>query len=704
MRRKSGYMSRISGLAVALAVSASVMLIGARDENDDNGKSPAGAEWAYWGGDAGSTRYSALDQINAGNVGKLEVIWRWRAANFGPEPDNILRATPIYVNGKLYTVAGIRRTVVCIEPSTGETLWMWRENTDGDPRWEASTRKNYGKGVAFGRVDGKPVLYYLGAGFTMWALDADTGQPLPSFGKNGKVDLAYGLDNAGHPDAPKYKVDPVRGVMDYGDITTSSAPIVVNGVVVVGNSHDRGYYPENKENIPGIVRGYDAKTGKMLWRFDPVPKPGEPFNETWGERSWYYTGNVSPWAPLSADLEKGIVYVPTDTPTNDYYGGHRPGQNVFGTSLIALDVKTGKRVWHFQFVHHDIWNYDTPDAPKLLDITVDGKKIPVVAQATKQGYLYVFNRHTGTPVWPIEERPVPTDSDVPGEKPWATQPYVTRPPAFEMQGFTEDSLIDFTPELRAEALQIAKRHRMGPHYTPPMLAKGADNNEGGAFVAPGANGGANIPGGAAADPETGWVYVASQRGFSVIRLMEAKKKYPNAKAWPGWGGQGPTSAYVSVGPGGVAGPSGGKGNAPLPLVKPPYGSIVAYDLNKGEIAWRIPNGSTPDRIKDHPALKGVDVGNTGQNSHANLLVTKTLLFYGEGRGGDRYFHALEKNTGREIAKIEIPAQTNTAPMTFFHNGHQYIVIAVASGNFAPEFVALALPAARPPRVNLGTGN
>jgi glucose dehydrogenase len=703
MRKDRSTLWRAGGVALTLALATSAALVSARADSEQDGKTPPGAEWVYWGGDAGSNRYSPLDQINAGNVGKLEVIWRWRAANFGPEPDSILRATPLYVNGKLYTVAGIRRTVVCIDPATGETLWMWRENTDNDPRWEASTRKNYGKGVAFTRVDGKPVLYYLGAGFTMWALDADSGQPLKTFGTNGRVDLAYGLDNPNNADAPKYKVDPKRGVMDYGDITTSSAPLVVNGVVVVGNSHDRGYYPENKENIPGIIRGYDAKTGKMLWRFDPVPKPGEPFNETWGERSWYYTGNVSPWAPLSADLERGIVYVPTDTPTNDYYGGHRPGMNVYGTSLIALDAKTGKRVWHFQFVHHDIWNYDTPDAPKLLDITVEGKRIPIVAQATKQGYLYVFNRHTGQPVWPIEERPVPTDSDVPGEKPWPTQPHPTKPPAFEFQGLTEDMLIDFTPELRKEALEIVSKHRIGAHYTPPMLAKGAKDEEGGAYVVPGANGGANIPGGAAADPETGWVYVATQRGYTLIRMIEAKKKYPNAKPWAGWGGDAPTSAYVNVGFGG-RGPSGGRENAPLPLLKPPYGSIVAYNLNTGEIAWRIPNGNTPERLKEHPALKGVDIGNTGQNSHANLLVTRTLLFYGEGRGGDRYFHALDKSTGKEIAKTELPAQTNTAPMTYFHNGNQYIVVAVGSGNFAPEFVALGLPSARPPRVNLGSGN
>jgi quinoprotein glucose dehydrogenase len=683
--------------ALMLASGAGLALAAAGRTDSQSPAAPAegqSVEWTHWGADEGSSRYSPLAQIDAGNVETLEVMWRWKAANYGPEPDFIYRATPLYVNGKLYTVAGHRRAVVCIDPATGETLWMWRMKDN--PRWQASTRKNYGKGVAYARIDGRPVVYLVTPGYYLIALDADTGQPLPFFGNNGIVDLHLGLG--------EYGVHPDRGVIDYGDITASSAPIVVNGVIVVGNAHDRGYYPENKENIPGVVRGYDAKTGRLLWAFNPVPRPGEPGNETWEDESWKYTGNVSAWAPLSADSKLGLVYVPNDTPTNDYYGGSRHGQNLYGTSLLALDVRTGELRWYFQFVRHDIWNYDTPDAPHLLDITVDGQRIPAIAQATKQGYLYVLNRETGKPVWPIEERPV-AQSDVPGEKTWPTQPFVTKPAPFELQGLTEDDLIDFTPELRAQAKEIASQYRMGGLFNPPSLQKAADGTKG-AFVVPGANGGANIPGGAAVDPETGWLYVATQRGHSVIALVPAQERYPKGEPWPGWGSEDGkvTSAYVSVGPGGVQGPSGPDPKAPpLPLLKPPYASIVAYDLNKGDLMWRIPNGNTPDRIRNHPALRGVDIGNTGQNSHANLLVTKTLLFYGEGRGGDRYFHALEKQTGKEIARIELPAQTNTAPMTFMHNGHQYVVAAIASGTVEAELVALALPDARPRRVFNGPG-
>jgi glucose dehydrogenase len=651
-------------------------------------------DWAHWGGDPASSRYAPLDQITPENFKNLQVMWRWSAANFGVQPDLIYRATPLYVNGKLYTVAGNRRAAVCIDPSTGETLWMFR-----DPetvRWGASTRKDYGKGVAYAVVDGRPTIYLATPGSFLWALDANTGIPIESFGTKGKVDLHVGVGN--------YKLDPVRGILDWGDITTSSAPLVVDGVVVMGHSHDRGYYPENRENVPGVIRGYDAKTGKMLWRFDPVPKKGEKYNETWENGSAEYTGNVSPWAPLSADTKLGLVYVPTDTPTNDYYGGSRHGMNVYGTSLIALEYKTGKLRWFYQFVHHDVWNHDIPDAPKLLDITVNGKRIPAIAQATKQGWLYVFNRETGEPVWPIEERPVPA-SDVPHEKLWPTQPHVTWPPPFEQQGVTEDDLIDFTPELRAEALQLVKPYRMKKGmFNPPSLIDAPDGTRG-AFMAPSSNGGANIPGGAAIDPETGWLYVASQHGYEVLSLMPAREKYPDGKPWPGWGSPDGkiTSLYVSTNPG-LRGPTGGKENPPLPLLKPPYGRIVAYDMNTGEIKFDIPNGETPQRIKEHPALKGVNVGNTGQNSHANLLVTKTLLIYGEGRGGDRYLHALDKQTGREVAKLELPAQTNTAPMTFMHNGQQYIVMAVANATTPAELVAVALPAAKPPRVNLGSGD
>ena len=627
-----------------------------------------GWEWRYWGADEGSTRYAPLTQIDATNVADLEIAWEWDARNYGPEPDFIYRATPIKVGDKLITVAGQRRAVVALDAGTGETLWMWRMRDNA--RWRESTRKNYGKGVAYAEVDGRGVVYVITPGYYMAALDADTGRPIERFGLNGIVDLHLGMGD--------YPVDADRGILDSGDITSSSPPIVVNGVVVVGNSHDRGYYPEKKENVPGHIRGYDARTGEMLWRFNVLPRPGEFGHETWENDAWTYTGNISAWAPLSADSERGLVFIPTDTPTNDYYGGHRPGDNLYGTSIIALDAATGRRVWHFQMVHHDIWNMDNPDAPKLMDVTVDGRRIPAVIQATKQGFVYAFNRETGEPLWPIPEKPVP-QSDVPGEQTSPTQPHPSRPAPFEMQGFeSEDQLIDFTPALREQALRIARQYRWGPVFTPPSLAE-ADDGTSGAFVVPGANGGANIPGGAAADPETGILYVASQRGHSVISLI------PGDQRGEVIGGDDSNMNYVSRGPGGTRGPAG------LPLFKPPYGAITAIDMNTGEHLWRIPNGDTPESIRNHPALRGVDIPNTGQNSHANLLVTRTLLFYGEGRGTSPIFHAVDKRTGREIARIELPAPTNTAPMTYMHEGRQYIVAAVAGPGVPARLVALALP-------------
>jgi quinoprotein glucose dehydrogenase len=345
---------------VGAAIGLPVPLLG--QETPQSGT--ANGEWRYWGGDERSTRYSPLDEINAENFKNLEVVWRWKAANYGPSPDTLYRSTPLYVKGRLFTVAGKRRTALAIDPATGETLWMYREKDN--PRWEASTRQNYGKGVAYARVDGRDVIYLITPGFYLHALDAETGLPIPYFGMNGVVDLALGLGS--------YPVDPDRGLLVSGDITSSSPVIVVNGVVVVNNAHAQGYYPKRKENVPGHVRGYDAKTGKMLWIFHVVPQPGELGNDTWEKDSWKYSGNVSTWAPLSADSELGMVYLPTDCPTNDYYGGDRPGQNLYGTSLVALDVKTGEKVWHFQVVHHDIWNFDNPTAPNLFDVTIHGKR------------------------------------------------------------------------------------------------------------------------------------------------------------------------------------------------------------------------------------------------------------------------------------------------------------------------------------------
>jgi quinoprotein glucose dehydrogenase len=617
-------------------------------------------DWPYWGGDAGSTRYSALDQINKNNVQKLEIAWRWYSANYGPIPEFYFRATPLEVGGVIYTVAGERRAAVAIDAGTGETLWMWRMKNN--PRWEKSPRRFSGRGLAYSEVDGEGRIIVVTPGYYMVMLDAATGRPVDGFGKNGIIDLQEGLG---------FKVDPVNGIdPKYGLITHGSPPIVVNDIIVVGNAHGRGYYPKQKENIPGHIRGYDIKTGKQRWIFHVIPKPGEYGHDTWEGDSWTYTGNISSWATLSADPELNIVYIPTDCPTGDYYGGHRHGDNLYGTALVALNVKTGKRIWHQQFVKHDIWNYDTPTAPNLLDIRVKRKKIKAIVQATKQGWAYVFDRKTGKPVWPMEERKVPA-SDVPGEKTSPTQLYPTWPLPFELQEVTVDELIDFTPELRAQAVELASKYRMGPIFTPPSLAEDPEDGTQGTFVMPGANGGANIPGGAVVDPETGIFYVASEKRHSVIRLVNDPEKSK--------------MNYISLGPGGIRGPQG------LQLLKPPYSRIVAIDMNTGKHLWNIPNGNTPKSLSEHPALEGVDLPQTGNMAHAGLVITKTLLFSGEGRGGDPWFRAYDKKTGEVVAEIELPAQTNHPPMTYMHNGKQYIVMPVAAPGHPAELVALALP-------------
>ena len=623
-----------------------------------------GAEWRYWGGDAYSTRYSSLDQINADNFEDLEVAWIWRGDNYSPEgADPLLRATPIYAEGKLFSVAGSRRTAMAIDPTTGETLWTFREPET--KRWRDSMRKNYGKGVAYDRIDGRGVIYLVTPAFFLHALDAETGEKVASFGDGGTVDLLANLGDYG-------PYDRNQGLPpEVGYITNSSPPIVANGVVVIGNSHEQGYYQSMRENVPGNILAYDARTGEHKWTFDVIPQEGEFGNDTWESDAWRYTGNVSAWAPLSADPELGMVYVVTDPPTIDYYGGFHPGDNLFSTTILALDLETGERRWHFQTVHHDIWNYDNPTAPNLVDITVDGRPIRALVQTTKQSWAYVLDRETGEPVWPIEERPVP-QSDVPGEHTSPTQPFPTRPAPYEMQGITEDDLIDFTPELRAEALEIAANYRFGPIFNPPMV-QGTDGKEASVHC-PGANGGANIPGGAVVDPETGVLYVASTKGCSAPRLVPGTDVNPDSNV-----------RWVSVGPGGVPGPDG------LPLWKPPYGRITAIDLNTGEHLWWIPNGDTPDRIKEHEALEGVDIGNTGARSHATKLVTKTLLMYGEGRGAAPVFRAVDKATGMELGRVELPAPTLTAPMTFMHQGAQYVVMAVGGGGYAGSLVALRLP-------------
>ncbi len=639
------------------------------------GASPAAAQsggWTHWGADERSSRYAPLDQINAENFGDLEVAWVWRADNFGPQVDGLLRSTPIYAEGKLFGVAGYRRTVVALDPATGETLWTFREPPT--QRWERSMRKNYGKGVSYGQVDGEGRIYVVTPGFFLHALDPDTGYPIENFGDNGTIDL---LADFG------YEYHPTDGLpSEVGYITNSSPPMVVNGVVVVGNSHEQGYRQTRQENVPGHILAYDASSGDHLWKFNVIPQSESEFGfDTWENDAWRWTGNVSAWAPLSADSELGLVYIVTDPPTNDHYGGFHPGDNLFATSILALDIRTGERRWHFQTVHHDIWNYDNPTAPNLVDIEVDGETIPAIVQTTKQSYAYVLNRETGEPIWPIEERSAPRGY-VPGEYYSPTQPHPTKPPPYEMQGINEDDLIDFTPELRQRALDILNQYEHGPLFTPP-LHRDNDRGKRGALLCPGGNGGTNILGGSAVDPTTGVLYTAHIRSCGSPFLVpgaEVDAQDPNPV--------GQTVADWVSGDGG-----GGLRIEGIPIYKPPYGSITAIDLNQGEILWSIPNGDTPERFRNHRLLQGIDIGNTGQPTHATVLVTDTLLMYGEGRGGEAKFRAVNKATGEQVAAVDIPAPTNSIPATYMHQGRQYLVMPISGGpdRLPGSLVALALP-------------
>jgi quinoprotein glucose dehydrogenase len=642
-------------------------------------------EWRFIGGDAAHTRYSPLDQITASNFGTLEIAWTWRGDNFGPSVDYVFRSTPIYVDGVLYTVAGQRRTVAAIDPGTGETLWTYRE--PHTIRFDRGMRNNYGKGVAFGEVEGRKVIFYTSPAFFLHALDAKSGEhvenwgtpvPLPGFPRSGVVDMLPDLVRDWAPWLESgYKYDPNHGIpRDLGNLSTSSPPIVVNGVVVVGNVHEQGYYQTRIENIPGDILAYDAKTGKHLWKFHVIPRPGEFGHETWTNDAWRRTGDVSSWAPMSADPARGLVYVPTNPPTIDFFGGFRPGDNLFGTSVLALDVKSGKRVWHFQTVHHDIWNFDNPTAPVLLDVNVNGQRAPIVVQTTKQGFAYTFNRETGKPIWPIEERPV-ARSDLPGERLSPTQPFPTRPKAFEIQELTEDNLIDFTPALRQEAIETLKRYKVGPLFNPPIQVGHPSGLR--SFVSC-PSGASNIFGPPAADPETGILYVATERACRAENLVPGKEMdKPDAPKTTGR----TLSQWVVANRGDLRGPGG------LPIWKPPYSRIVAIDMNTGEFLWEQPNGDTPAAIRNHPLLKGLTIPNTGQTGHAVMMTTRTLLI--TAPGGDPVLYGVDKRTGQRVGTVKLPAPGQYGMMGYLHDGRQYVVVQIMGSNYPGALVALRLP-------------
>jgi quinoprotein glucose dehydrogenase len=665
-------------LAKSLAGALMLLALGTVPVSAQDQPQPEG-EWRYIWGDPSANRYSPLDQINAQNFGDLEVAWIWRGDNFGPEPDFILRSTPIYADGIMYTVAGTRRTVVAIDPATGETLWTYREPFT--ERWATSPRDNYGRGVAYYEVDGRGIIYMVSPGFFLHALDAKTGLPLEGFGgqipvegfpETGVVDM---LATLGHP------YDVFTGIdWSVGAITTSSPPIVVNNTIIVGNSAHQGGGYTRQENVPGDVQAFDARTGEHLWTFNTIPQAGEFGNDTWENDAWQWSGNVNVWAPLSADPELGLVYLPTDAPTNDYYGGFRPGANLFGSSLVAVDIRTGERRWHFQMIHHDIWDWDLPVAGQLVDVTVDGVEIPAIVQTSKQAFVYAFNRETGEPIWPIEERPVP-QGDVPGEWYSPTQPHPTRPAPYELQGFSVDDLMDFTPELRQMALERIEGIKLGPIFT-PYVYEGNPDGYSAAAQCPSATGGTNIPGGPVMDPTTGILYVQSRKacGGGVLGVNEDDGSFD-----PGQPGATPIQMASAGGGGGWTSIDG------LPVFKPPYGRITAIDMNTGEHLWWIPNGETPEEIANHPLLAGVDVPNTGFQGNATALVTATLLMYAEGRGGNAVWYAHDKQTGERIGQVDIPAPVSTAPMTFMHEGVQYIGLPIAGEGMPGSIAVLRLP-------------
>ena len=672
-------MKRILGTVFAWGLMA---LPAAAQQGAKNG------EWRTYGGDLGNTHYSPLDQISASNFDKLEIAWRFKTTNVGPRAEFNLETTPLMANGVLYATAGTRRAVVALDAATGELLWVHGEKEGA--RGSAAPRQLSGRGLAYWTDGREERILYVTPGYRLVALNAKTGAPVPGFGQGGVVDLKLEDDQ---------QIDLVTG-----EVGLHATPVVAGDTVIVGAAHRSGGVPRSKTNVKGYVRGFDVKTGKRLWIFHTIPRPGEFGYDTWEKDSADYTGNAGVWGQISVDEELGMVYLPVELPTGDYYGGHRHGNGLFGESLVAVDLKTGQRKWHYQLVHHGIWDMDIPCAPILVDITINGQTVKAVAQPTKQAFLYVFNRVTGQPIWPIEEKPVEKGS-VPGEWYSPTQPFPSKPPAYDRQGFQLEDLIDFTPALRAEAVKLASLFKLGPVFTPPVVSK-VDGPLGTLAMAT-AGGGTNWPGGSY-DPETHIAYVFSQRSISTLGLVPGDPRMTDEAYIQG---SARTGARTTRGAGADAAqdtrPAAARGTETdiasltvqgLPLVKPPYASINAIDLNRGEILWQVAHGETPDNIRNHPALKGLTIPRTGRPGVIGTLVTKTLVIAGErdfftnasGQKG-AMLRAYDKASGRDAGAVFMPAGQTGTPMTYMLNGKQYIVVAIGGTGYEAEFIAFRLP-------------
>ena len=608
-------------------------------------------EWRTYGGDLASTRYSPLETINGENFSELELAWEFDTSSFGPGPEFNFQSTPLMVNRTIYTTAGSRRDIVALDARTGEILWMFR--IDEGERAANAPRRFSGRGLTWwndGSDEGR--IIYVTPGYQMIALDAANGERIEDFGLNGIVDLKQEFDQ---------DLDLISG-----EVGLHAAPIVANGVVVIGSAFRAGRMPTSREKPKGHVRGYDARTGNRLWIFHAIPQAGEYGNDTWLNNSWSYTGYGGSWAQMTIDPELNTVYLPTETATGDSYGGHRHGDNLFTNSLVALDLTSGERKWHFQTTHHDVWDWDIPSAPMLLDLTINGKTSAAVVQTVKQGYTFVFDRVTGEPLFDIEEVPVPP-SDIPGERLSPTQPIPVKPPPFARQGLSEDELIDFTPQLKAKAREILSQYRYGDIYMPPSLAEADDGTFGTLFM-PSQTGGANWPGGAV-DPETGIMYIFSKSDVGRMSMSNRPDRsdmdYINLQLR--------TAPRLTV--------------DGLPLIKPPYGQVVALDLNEGEKLWDAVHGETPDSIRNHPALAGLDIPRTGQAGRVGVLVTKTLVIAGDGGSytnadgeQEALLRAYDKLTGEQLGSLALPAQQTGSPMTYAIDGVQYLAVAIAGSD------------------------
>jgi len=684
-----------------------------RGQNRTTGlPSTANGEWTHYTADVRGSKYSPLSQVNASNFNKLEVAWRLKTDNFGPRPEYKLEGTPLMIGGVLYTTAGTRRSVIAIDAKSGEIIWSYslREGN----RAANAPRQLSGRGVSYwtdGRGDDRVI--YVTPGYRMVALNAHTGSPISTFGTNGVVDLKVGVFFGN-----RQPID-----LETGEIGLHATPTVAKDVILVGSSFKEGTQVATHNNTKGIARAFDVRTGKQLWTFNTIPRPGEFGNETWENDSWSVNGNAGVWTQITVDEDAGLVYLPVEDPTSDQYGGHRPGNNLFADSLVCVDLRTGVRKWHYQVVHHPIWDYDLSSAPLLADITVNGRAIKAVALPSKESFLYVFDRITGQPVWPIEERPVP-QSDVPGEKTSPTQPFPTRPPAYARQAVTPDELINYTPAMRAEALERVKMYRMGPMFLPPVVSKVGGPIQ--SITIGTLGGGTNWPG-ASYDPETHTVFAqAANAGVSLLGLVEPPAGFSDIRYVAGIAGQ---PFRVNEGPGFGSGADAPKqsdtqrkladiltrqGKADeaaqastpppplqvqgLPIVKPPYGVVSALNLDRGDLVWQVPHGDTPDNIRNHPALQGITIPKTGQQGSVGLMVTKTLVILGDPQVTTTPEHprgamlrAYDKTNGNQVGAVWIPAPQSGSPMTYAVDGKQYIIVAVSGGSYSGEYIAFSLP-------------